>query len=161
MKKVKRKFSLILVLLLFVSVKSDADENISAHDEESIVKGSDKTVVTAKVQGTKSDESECPCVSSDDENENSKLDKNDRVPSESDDKTQISKSEDTKQGSQKVAELRQPSENANECNQPSGRQAAKSEALKIQESDNPPVAVDDTKQQKAKEVDKNQVCQLT
>lgn len=158
MKKPKRNFLLVIVLLLFVSVKSDADdESRSVHDEGAI-KGCDSNSgeVTVKVQGTKSDESECPCVSSDGKNENSKLEKPDQVSSNSDDKIQISKSQDTK-GSQQVADLKQANGNANECNQQSGSQAAKSEELKLEDSDNPPVAVDGSKQQKSKEDDKNQV----
>lgn len=158
MKKPKRNFLLVIVLLLFVSVKSDpADESRSVHDEGAI-KGCDSNSgeVTVKVQGTKSDESESPCVSSDGKNENSKLEKPDQVSSNSDDKIQISKSQDTK-GSQQVADLKQANGNANECNQQSGSQAAKSEELKLEDSDNPPVAVDGSKQQKSKEEDKNQV----
>lgn len=156
MKKPKRNFLLVIVLLLFVSVKSDAaDESRSVHDEGAI-KGCDSNSgeVTVKVQGTKSDES--PCVSSDGKNENSKLEKPDQVSSNSDDKIQISKSQDTK-GSQQIADLKQANGNANECNQQSENQAAKSEELKLEDSDNPPVAVDGSKQQKTKEDDKNQV----
>lgn len=157
MKKPKRNFLLVIVLLLFISVKSDADdESRSVHDEGAI-KGCDSNSgeVTVKVQGTKSDESECPCVSSDGKNENSKLEKPDQVSSNSDDKIQISKSQDTK-GSQQVADLKQANGNANECNQQLGSQAAKSEELKLEDSA-PPVAVDGSKQQKSKEDDKNQV----
>lgn len=158
MKKPKRNFLLVIVLLLFVSVKSDAaDESRSVHDEGAIKRcDSNSGEVTVKVQGTKSDESECPCVSSDGKNENSKLGKPDQVSSNSDDKIQISKSQDTK-GSQQVADLKQADGNANECNQQSVNQAAKSEELKLEDSDNPPVAGDGSKQQKSKEDDKNQV----
>lgn len=158
MKKPKRNLLLVIVLLLFFSVKSDAaDESRSVHDEGAI-KGCDSNSgeVTVKVQGTKSDESECPCVSSVGKNDNSKLEKPDQVSSNSDDKIQISKSQDTKV-SQQVADLKQANGNANECNQQSGSQAAKSEELKLEDSDNPPVAVDGSKQQKSKEDDKNQV----
>lgn len=158
MKKPKRNFLLVIVLLLFVYDKSDAaDESRSVHDEGAIKScDSNSGEVTVKVQGTKSDESECPCVSSDGKNEDSKLEKPDQVSSNNDDKIQISKSQDTK-GSQQVADLKQANGNANECNQKSGNQAAKSEELKLEDSDNPPVAVDGSKQQKSKEDDKNQV----
>lgn len=158
MKKPKRNFLLVIVLLLFVSVKSDAADESRSVQDEGAIKGCDSNSgeVTVKVQGTKSDESECPCVSSDGKNENSKLEKPDQVLSNSDDKIQISKSQDTK-GSQQVADLKQANGNANECNQQSGNQAAKSEELKLEDSDNPPVAVDGSKQQKSNVDDKNQV----
>lgn len=157
MKRLRRNFLLVIVLLLFVSVKSEAEDEIRSVHDEGAIKGCDNNSgeVTVKVQGTKSDESECPCVSSDGKNENSKLEKPDQV-SNSDDKTQISKSQDTK-GSQLVADSKQANENANECNQQSGSQPAKSEELKLEDSDNPPVAVDGSKPQKTKEDDKNQV----